>query len=145
MWQIQARATGKETSSSPNVYHCIITSLTCNDCIRKLGKVVRGFELATYQFWRWGVKLLGHSQYSLLNVTKWQRNRKMFLKNSKNLNFNKYFLHFNVRKQNIQRVNLNEQSHFDFTYWILDTTGLNSYFIGSYNNTHFQLYINIFK
>ena len=41
------------------------------------------------------------------------------------LNCDKSFLHFNVKKKYMQRVNLKEQSQSDCKYWILETASLN--------------------
>ena len=60
------------------------------------------------------------------------------------LNFDKSFLHFNVKKKkNTQSDNLKEQ--FYCKYWIVDTADLNSSFIASYSDAHFPFHIGIFK
>ena len=51
------------------------------------------------------------------------------------LNFDKSFLHFNVKKKNICK------SYFDCKYWVQDTASLNSSFNDSYNNTNFYLHL----
>ena len=51
------------------------------------------------------------------------------------LNFDKSFLHFNIKERNICN------RYFDCKYWIMDTASLNSWFNNSPKNSNFYLHI----
>ena len=52
------------------------------------------------------------------------------------LNFDKFFLHFNVKKKISKSY-----SQFDCKYWILDTASLNNKLIGWCHNANFNIHI----